>query len=152
MNHYIIDGNNLIGKIKHLKELQGKDKQSSRQGVVNILNSFFAGKKVKVTLHLDGYPGIAIQLSKGKIIYSEKHTSDYMIREEIDNSKNPKHIILVSSDNALINYARANSSAFVKAEDFYNEVKKIYEKSEEQERLKQLEREKDFFYKIFEKN
>ena len=150
MKHYIIDGNNLIGKIKHLKILQGKDKQSSRQGVINILNSFFAGKKVKITLHLDGYPGTLINLSKGKIIYSEKRTSDYMIREEIDNSKNPKHIILVTSNNALINYARANSSTVIKAEDFYTEVKSIYEKNEEQEKLIQLQREKDFFYKIFE--
>ena len=151
MNHYIIDGNNLIGKIKSLKEMQRKDKQSSREGLVNLLNRYFAGKKIKLTLHLDGFPGTAINLSKGKICYSEKHTSDYMIREEIDRSKNPKLITLVSSDHSLMNYARANSCSVVKSEEFYKEVRKSYEKNEEAEKVKQLEKEKDEFLKLFTK-
>jgi uncharacterized protein len=151
MNHYIIDGNNLIGKIKSLKELQKKDKQGSRGGLVNMLNNFFAGKKLKTTLHLDGHPNTALNYSKGKVVYSEKRSSDSMICEEIDNSKNPKLITVVSSDNRIINYARANSCTSIKSEDFYKGIKKSYEKNEEQEKLKQLEKDKDFFFDIFNK-
>ncbi len=149
MNHYIIDGNNLIGKIKFLKELQIKNKQGSREGLVNLLNNYFAGKKLKVTLHFDGHPNFTINFSKGKIIYSENRTSDHIIREEIDNSKNPKLITLISSDNSLINYARANSCSAIKSEDFFIEIKKKSEKNEEAEKLKRLEKEKDFFLELF---
>lgn len=149
MNHYIIDGNNLIGKIKSLKELQKRNKQGSREGLVNMLNNYFAGNKIKATLHLDGHPNTALNFSKGRIIYSEKKSSDSIICEEIDNSKNPKLITVVSSDHRIINYARANSSASIKSEDFYREIKKSYEKNDEQERLKQLEKEKDFFVNLF---
>ncbi|MDQ7818749.1 MAG: NYN domain-containing protein [Melioribacteraceae bacterium] len=83
MIHYIIDGNNLIGKIPRLKELHLKNKQLSRSELVAILNSYFAGKKINLTLHLDGYKNLPLSLSKGKIVYSDSQTSDAKIRDEI---------------------------------------------------------------------
>lgn len=53
MRHYIIDGNNLIGKIASLQKLQKKNKQSSREKLAFILESYFLGKpNNKVSLHL----------------------------------------------------------------------------------------------------
>lgn len=149
MIHYIIDGNNLIGKIKSLHTLQKKDKQASREGLVNILNRYFAGRKIKLTLHFDGHPNAAFHLSKGKIIYSENQTADSKIREEITHSKNPKLITLVSSDHSLINYARVNSSSVVKSEKFYEEIENSQKGNEESEKVKQLENEKDVFLNLF---
>ncbi len=149
MIHYIIDGNNLIGKISYLKELQRKERQSSREGLAVLLNKFFAGKKIKLTLHLDGFPKTAIYLSKGRIVYSEKNTSDYKIREEIDHSNNPKLITLITSDHGLINFARVNGCSVIKSEDFYKQIENSNEKNEESEKVKQLEKEKDEFIKLF---
>ena len=152
MIHYIIDGNNLIGKIKTVKDLQNKNKQASRESLVSILTRYFAGKKVKLTLHFDGYPNGTIPFIKGRIVYSEKHNSDYMIKEEIDHSKNPKLLTIVSSDHGLINYARANSCAVMKSEALKNEIFKALEKNEEAEKVRQLENEKDIFIKLFSKS
>ena len=58
--NYIIDGNNLIGKIPSLMNLQKKDKQASREKLVYMLDRYFIQKKVNVTLHLDGHPGARI--------------------------------------------------------------------------------------------
>lgn len=151
MIHYIIDGNNLIGKIKSLFVLQNKDKQTSREGLVNILNSYFAGKKIKLTLHFDGHPNSPLHLSKGRIIYSENQTADNKIREEINRAKNPKLITLVSSDQSLINYARVNSSSVIKSEKFYKEIENSKKGNEETEKVKQLENEKDVFLNLFSK-
>ena len=151
MIHYIIDGNNLIGKIKSLHVLQNKEKQGSRERLVNILNKYFAGKKIKLTLHLDGHPNTALHLSKGKIIYSEKQSADSKIREEIDRSKNPKLIMLVTSDNSLINYARVNSASVIKSEQFYKEIENSQKGNEESEKVKQLENEKNIFLEMFSK-
>lgn len=149
MNYYIIDGNNLIGKMKFLSKANKKDKQQSREGLINLLNGFYAGKKCNLTLHLDGYANTPLHLSKGKIIYSGKNTSDYFIRNEIDNSKNKKQIILVSSDHSLINYAKVNSCAVIKSEDFAKQLQTKGEMNIESSAVKQLESEKSFFLDIF---
>jgi uncharacterized protein len=150
MNHFIIDGNNLIGKITDLKLLQKKDKQASREKLVHLLNRFFAGKKIKLSLHFDGFQNVALALSKGKIFYSEKHSADTLIRKEIDNSKNPKLLTLITSDHSLMNYGRVNSCSIISSEDFYKEIQKSFEKNEETEKIKQLEKEKDEFLRLFE--
>lgn len=151
MNHYIIDGNNLIGKIKPLMELQSNDRQTSREKIVSMLNQFFAGKKLKVTLHFDGFPNNAINLVKGRVVYSENKTADEQIRSEIDRSKNPKLIVLVTSDNSLLNYGRVCSCKTIKSEEFYREIIKSNHKSEESQQVKMLEKENEIFLKLFTK-
>jgi predicted RNA-binding protein with PIN domain len=130
MNQYIIDGNNLIGRITELKQLQKRDKQGSREKLVHLLNRYFAGKKVKLSLHFDGFPNFALAVSKGKIFYSEKN----------------------SSDHSLMNYGKVNSCTVISADDFYKEIQKSYEKNDEAEKIKQLEKEKDEFLKLFERH
>jgi predicted RNA-binding protein with PIN domain len=151
MNHYIIDGNNLIGKIKPLMELQSNDRQTSREKIVSMLNQFFAGKKLKVTLHFDGFLNNAINLVKGRVVYSENKTADEQIRSEIDRSKNPKLIVLVTSDNSLLNYGRVCSCKTIKSEEFYREIIKSNHKSEESQQVKILEKENEIFLKLFTK-
>lgn len=149
MNHYIIDGNNLIGKVKTLAKVQAKDKQESRAQLVLFLNSYFAGKKCNLTLHLDGHANSPLHLSKGKIVYSENRISDYHIRQEIDKSKNKKLIILVTSDHSLMNYGKVNSCTVIRSEDFSKEMGKKGENNLELEVVKQLEKEKTFFKELF---
>ena len=149
MNKYIIDGNNLIGKISSLQFPQLKKNDAGRSGLVVILNGFFANKKIRVSLHFDGFPNLPILFTKGKIIYSEKRSSDDLIREEIDQSKNPRLITLISSDHSLIDYARVNSCSIIRAEDFAREIKRMQFKDEESIKVQQLERDKDTFMKLF---
>lgn len=152
MTHYIIDGNNLIGRSKMLKEVHSKDKQRSRAELVSMLNSYFAGKKLSITLHLDGFKNLTLSLSKGKIVYSDKQSSDTKIREEISKSRNPKLITLVSSDRPLADFARVNSCSIVKSEDFIKMMDVKKEANEEVRKIRDLENEKEFFRKIFNSN
>lgn len=149
MRHYIIDGNNLIGKIKKLKDLQKKEKQLSRIELVYLLNNFFAGNKIKASLHFDGFEKGELNFTKGKIIYSNNKTSDMKIREEIDKSKNPRLITLISSDLELVNYAKLNSCSIKKADDFAREIYNQKSKNEENEKIKEMEKERDYFINLF---
>ncbi len=45
MLHYIIDGNNLIGKIKRFSSLQKKDKQTAREKLAFYVDRYFIFKK-----------------------------------------------------------------------------------------------------------
>lgn len=151
MTHYIIDGNNLIGKIPSLKKSQAKDNQANRFGLISILNSYFAGKKITLSLHFDGFEKEKLHLSKGKLIYSNNKSSDTKIREEIERSKNPKLITLISSDREIINFARVNSCSVILSEDFYSVICKSKEINEEKQIIKDLEADKEYFKEVFTK-
>ena len=69
MKHFIIDGNNLIGKISSLQRLQRKDKQQSRVKLAFLIDNYFQGKNAKVTIHFDGYEQEPIKLLNCNIIY-----------------------------------------------------------------------------------
>ena len=69
MQKFIIDGNNLIGKIRELQRLQKKDKQAAREKLVLIIERYFSRKKVKISLHFDGFQNTPISISSAKIHY-----------------------------------------------------------------------------------
>lgn len=130
---YIIDGNNLIGKISELWKLQQKEKQLSRVKLVRKLDQYFSDKKVKVSLHFDGFSGDAIPSARLKIHYSNNSSADSKIKNEIDNSKNPKLITVVSSDHSVMQYAKFSSCTVIKSEDFAKEMNKSKKQNSEKE-------------------
>jgi len=149
MKHYIIDGNNLIGKISELKKIHNSDKQQSREELVNLLNDYFAGKKIRLSLHFDGYEKSYLKIVNGKIKYSKNLQADSMIRKEIDDAQSKRLITLITSDSALLEYARINGCNIKTSEEFYNEIESSNKVDEEEERIKKLEKEKNEFLKIF---
>lgn len=149
MNHYIIDGNNLIGRIKSLQNIHKKDKQASREQLVNILNRYFSGKKLKLTLHFDGHPNLPLALAKGRIEYSMNQPSDNLIRKEMENSKNPRLISLVSSDHGLMNFGKVCGCNIISSDEFYKAIGKSSDNNDEESRIKQLSGEKGEFLKLF---
>ena len=136
---YIIDGNNLIGKVKSLWAIQQKDKQLSRLKLVKLLDQYFSIKKVKVSLHLDGFENDVITSSQIKLFYSNNKTADSQIKNEINNSKNPKVIAVVSSDHNLQDYARVNSCTIIKSEDFAKQMNDSKKKSDEDTIIKSID-------------
>ena len=148
MRHYIIDGNNLIGKIGSLQKLQKKDKKSSRDKLAFILESYFIGKpNNKVSLHYDGFPGQSIRVQNIRIIYSGKKTADDEIKSQIEQEKNRRNIIVVSSDNNLKEFARVCGCDWISSEDFSKAIMNHSPDDEEQKRQDELSN--DEFKKLF---
>lgn len=145
MNHYIIDGNNLIGK---MPDLRNKDNQFVREKAAFVLERYFASRKAKVTLHFDGYANLPIKVSGIKIIYSESRTADEKIKQEIERTKNRKSITLVSSDNNLREFARVCSSSVKSSEDFLKEIQSAGNQDEENRIIESMKN-TDEFKKIF---
>ena len=135
---YIIDGNNLIGKIKDLWNLQNSDKQMSRVKLVKMLDEYFSQKKVKVSLHFYGFETDKIPSISSKINYSNNKTADSKIKKEIDHSKNPKVIAVVSSDHSVMQYAKVNSCTVLKSEEFARNLKKRKKGNSEEEIAKSI--------------
>lgn len=151
MLHYIIDGNNLIGKIKGLKKFRDKKNNSDRERLVFIIDRFFAGRKAKVSLHFDGHPGEAIKSDSAKIIYSYGDKADNLIRDEITRSKSRRQIHLVTSDGSLAQFGKVNSCTVITSENFTRQIETSSAKDEEAEKIKQLAASNERFRELFEK-
>jgi len=145
MRHFIIDGNNLIGKIPSIKS---RDKNTEREKLAFVLERYFSNKKVKVSLYFDGHKNLPIKVSGIKIIYSENLTADDLIKNEIERVSNRKNIILVSSDNNLKEFARVCSSEVKSSEDFWKDLNSS-QKNDEEETIIDSMKNTDEFKKLF---
>ena len=148
MRHYIIDGNNLIGKIGDLQNLQKKNKQSSREKLAYILESYFLGKpNNKISLHYDGFMGESIKVQNIRIIYSGKKTADDEIKYQIEKEKNRSNLIIVSSDRNLRDFASVCRCGWMSCEDFSREI--LNRSPDDEEKNKIDEMNNDEFKRLF---
>jgi predicted RNA-binding protein with PIN domain len=122
LKNYIIDGNNLIGKIKSLNQLHKKNKKQSADNLVFIIERYFNFKKASVSLHFDGFQSDGIKVQGIKIIYSGSTSADEKIKSEISQSINPKNVILVTSDSNLAQFGRVCSCQVIKSEEFSKQL------------------------------
>ncbi|MFO7446457.1 MAG: NYN domain-containing protein [Ignavibacteriaceae bacterium] len=144
---YLIDGNNLIGKIKSLNKIQKKDRQGAREKMAFMIDNYFHNKKSKVFLYFDGFPGDAIKTSVSKIIYSENKTADEKIKRQIEKSSNSKNITVVSSDMNLAEFARVCSCTVSVSEVFAKLLSKSGSEDDEQKIIDSMST--DEFKKLF---
>jgi len=144
VKHYIIDGNNLIGKIKSLNQIQKRNKQHSREKLAFLLGRYFDKKKVSINLHFDGFENDAIRVSGIKIIYSGSLTADEKIKREIEKSKNPKNNILITSDSNLAQFGRVCSCHVIKSEEFAKQFLSSNSTEEEQARIDAINSTEEF--------
>ena len=144
MKHYIIDGNNLIGKIKTLNQIQKKNKQHSREKLAFILGRYFSRRKASVSLHFDGFENDTIKISAIKIIYSGSSTADEKIKSEIERSKNPKNYILVTSDTNIAEFGCVCSCEVIKSEEFARQLLSLNSVTEEEARIDAINSAEEF--------
>lgn len=149
MRIYFIDGNNLIGKIPALQKKLKSDKIFVREQLVVQLDRAFGNSNNKVTLFLDGFMSDLIRSSKMTIVYSDARPADLFIKDEIDRSKNPRNIIVVSSDHEVINYGKKCCCDTMTSEDFMARFFSKGNEKEEVEKIKDLEKQNDEFKKLF---
>lgn len=149
MKEYIIDDNNLIGKIAVLKKIQKADPQKGREQLVHLLSRYFIKKRCKVTLFFDGFAKDSIPAGEMRIRYSDSKDADSLIKEHIDLSKNPRNLIIVSSDTAVGKYARANSCELLTAESFALQLYGAESSITTEETNHNLHSENDYFIKLF---
>ena len=123
MKHYIIDGNNLIGKINFLHKIQQKDKQRSREKIAFMIDNYFHDKNAKVTIHFDGFKNLPIKLNNTKIVYSDSESADDNIKNQIELANNSKNLVVITSDNNIQEFARVCSCLIIKSEEFAKTIR-----------------------------
>ncbi len=120
MKKIIIDGNNLLHKIRHIKELHSADMQAAAAALRDFVRSRYSGK-AKFTIVFDGHGK-----SEGNaVLYSGNVTADKIIREMIEAAKDGRQLTIVSSDKGITELARVCGCEVIKSEDFANSLEGI---------------------------
>ena len=116
MKTIIIDSNNLIHKIPHLKNLFKKDKEAAQMALVESIK-IVSGKGDRMIFIFDGFG----KSEKQDVIYSKEITADELIRSKIENFTDCRKLKIVSSDNGITNLARVCGCEIQRSEDFWKE-------------------------------
>ncbi len=148
MKKYIIDGNNLIGKIKPLSDVQKKDKQASREKLAHLVDRYFANKKVEVILNFDGFANQKINVSKVKLVYSDNISADQKIKKQVEEEQSKRNIVVISSDNNVREFAKICGCEVILCEAFGKEITKSQKTDDEESRIKAMD-DIDTFKKMF---
>lgn len=147
MDYYIIDGNNLMGKLSVLSKVQKKDKKLAREKTAFLIDNFFNEKRWKGSLHFDGFENDPIRCSNLKIIYSGKKEADDLIKDEIERSSSRGRLIVVSSDSNIKEFASVCGCRHLSSEDFGKKVTEKTPVDEEEKRMREIDN--DEFKRLF---
>lgn len=118
MKNFLIDGNNLFGKIPHLRNLKC---DIASEKLILILQRYFLNKKTKVTIFFDGYLPERIK-TNFEVVYSINRSADELIKNKIDKSIRNKNLTVVSSDLEIYSYAKECGCTAMKSEEFYKKI------------------------------
>lgn len=127
---FLIDGHNLIGKMKHLCLSDPEDEIK----LISHLKKYHTarGKNIIVVFDSNDAPGPQrpLTLPSGiKVIFAPlKRTADQVIKEMIEKEPNPKGLIVVSSDNEVIRFAKRRRAKVLASEDFAHEIETLKER------------------------
>jgi predicted RNA-binding protein with PIN domain len=146
---YFIDGNNLMGKIPSLQKRLKTEKVAVRGQLAMQLERVFMNSNNQVTLFLDGFMSEFIKSAKINIVYSDAKPADLIIKDYINRVKNPRNVVVVSSDNEVFNYGKKCSCESMKSEEFISRFFNKAGEKEEIEKIKSLEKQNDEFKKLF---
>ncbi len=139
IKEYLIDGNNLIWQIPELKNLQkdASKREHARERLVFVLQRYFAGKKIKVTVFFDGAPHTRFG-GNIRLKFSYERTADELIRKAIDKLKTKHAAAVVSSDRWISDYAKVNGCKTIRSSEFAKMISSQSKKSNEEEIMREL--------------
>ena len=89
-------------------------------------------------LFFDGYENVRLGPSKIRIDYSDNKQADDKIRNYISHHTSPTHLILISSDGPLAQFARKCSCKVIASENFTKQLESTTRGDDEEKKISGL--------------
>ena len=100
--------------------------------------------KIKVIGYSDGNHEVK-NIDNEKLSHKRaKVVADEMIKKEIEKSKNPKNLVVITSDTNLKDFARKCSCTIISSEEFLKLFNSSTSSEEESKRIQELENPNEF--------
>lgn len=150
MNRFLIDGNNLIPKVRKTAAINTANPQGARELLVLTLEKSPVFKKDKIHLFFDGHENGKIAAGGMHITYSGNKEADYFIRKEIEKAHNGKGLTVVSSDHGIINLAKVCGCKIIKSEEMAAMLEQAGSSADsESATIDKLKNENQEFFELF---
>ncbi|HEV2763900.1 MAG TPA: NYN domain-containing protein, partial [Pyrinomonadaceae bacterium] len=116
---YLVDGNNVMAQ----RVGWHRDKARARRGLLEELARFARGAGVKVSAVFDGAPDEHFPDGSSfmgvSVFYAERGSdADARIRRFVDESRERRTLVVVTSDRALADYVRRSGARVVRSGEF----------------------------------
>jgi predicted RNA-binding protein with PIN domain len=122
---YLIDGNNLLG---HLFPGHFRD-PGRRADLIGMLQGFQRQTRARVVLVFDGAAPAGLPdfgREKFAVVFpSEGEPADAAIFDHIERLRDRRHLVVVSTDREIRDFARASGATPRTAEEFHREMKRV---------------------------
>lgn len=124
MQHFIIDGYNVIHAIPSFKKTLAHDAGSARELLIHSVAQLTHQWKFRCTIVFDGIaPTNSPKPSPHApvhVIYSSPLNADVKIKQMIEQSKNRRALTIISSDREILNFAKMYSCQTHTSKHFAN--------------------------------
>lgn len=124
MQHFIIDGYNVIHAIPSLKKTLAHNGESAREMLIHSVSQLTHRKKFRCTIVFDGTtPNNSVKQSAHApvhVLFSFPHSADAKIKQMIEQSKNRSLLVIISSDTEIMNFAKVCSCQTHTSKHFAN--------------------------------
>jgi predicted RNA-binding protein with PIN domain len=116
---YLVDGNNVMAQ----RVGWHRDKPKARRGLMDELARFAQGRRVRVSVVFDGAPeqhfGDGASYRGVRVFYAERGSNaDERIKQMVENARERRTLIVVTSDRQLAEYVRRCGAQVVRSGEF----------------------------------
>lgn len=112
-----IDGYNVLRKISRLERLMKSNADAARRGLVEFVRKRARGKG-HITIVFDGHGDVIGAGSSIAVIFSLTRTADDWIRMHLEQNRQPRMALVVSSDNEVRGHALECGAEVMSAQEF----------------------------------
>ncbi|MBR9977704.1 MAG: NYN domain-containing protein [Bacteroidetes bacterium] len=112
-----IDGYNLLHKVSRLERLMKSNADAARRGLVEMVRKRMRGKG-RITIVFDGHGEVIGGGNVISVVYSLTRTADDWIRVNLEQDRQPRMALVVSSDNEVRRHAAACGARLMTAQEF----------------------------------
>ncbi len=129
MDHYIIDGYNLIHAIPSLKKTLNHHAESARELLIHAVEQLAVQKNIRCSIIFDGHSPVSFAKHSAHgpvhVIHSAPHSADEKITKMIEESNRRIDIVVITSDQEILRRARAFSCRTHSSKHFANLLSEI---------------------------
>jgi predicted RNA-binding protein with PIN domain len=153
MDHYLVDGYNVIHSIPALKKMLAHDPYAARETFIQYVSTLTHKRTFRCTLVFDGdqQPDAPKKTLHAPVhvVFSFPVSADDKIREIISNSSKRNELVVITSDKAILDFARVCSCRTHTSRHFANLILSNEEITTEKEELPLSKSQIDEWLRIF---
>jgi predicted RNA-binding protein with PIN domain len=148
---YLIDANNVIHRHPILREQAKKDIDGAGERFIALITGFAGRGRKKIVVVFDGtrQGRKSVSLSLNIVIPASGENADQTIKTFINRSKNPRNLVIISSDMEVARYGKLHACRIMSAAEFITLLSKTKNEADDEKPSTTSVKEREDWLKLF---